>query len=486
MNEPARLRELLDTTVPRVADPGDWGAVVARAAAEQPARAIWRWLAPTLGVGTLVAVLAVLLVVARDSRDSMPARPVETIPKPTEPQPTEGERLFSESGCFSCHSVGAQGATGPGQDLTNEGAKARGIEWHVDHLRDPRSRVPGSTMPAFDGLSDEQLTQLATYLEGLGKAKTMYGALRQPQTDNDRRMASKAFGSNIDPMSLRIATRFEGWTLAVAESASDAAVCVVTVLDGTIEAGGFTNPPFCHPIPGIGPPSLARPLFPHASGIELENGRWINYVLVPDSVRRTRVNGRDVAIVNNIAVTTSGRPQTIEQLTPDGWWPPPGPKLASPDAYSVLQGQAQPGRDLQLTVHPDGIPLAPSVWKVAVPASADKLWVGRDPDRDFMCLYRPPDQAGCVSPESASAHSGVYIFDPATDTDAFDGSNRDPNWYWSRAFAGIVPDGYDTAQVGSRSVQVSDNVFLLSDPPPAVSSVIVRGPAGELRLRPPW
>ncbi len=78
-----------------------------------------------------------------------------------------GKQLFQESGCLNCHTVaGVGGNLGP--NLTEEGSKAHGIDWHVNHLKDPQSVVPGSPMPAFGNLSDQQLNELAHFLEGLG------------------------------------------------------------------------------------------------------------------------------------------------------------------------------------------------------------------------------------------------------------------------------------------------------------------------------
>lgn len=79
-----------------------------------------------------------------------------------------GEKLVRESVCLSCHTIGSQGAPGPGPNLTNEGAKNRGIQWHIDHLKDPPSKTPGSSMPSFAIFSDPQLNQIATFLDGLG------------------------------------------------------------------------------------------------------------------------------------------------------------------------------------------------------------------------------------------------------------------------------------------------------------------------------
>lgn len=79
-----------------------------------------------------------------------------------------GEVLIRGSVCLSCHTIGGQGAPGPGPNLTNEGAKNRGIQWQIDHLKDPASKTPGSSMPSFASFSDPQLNQIATFLEGLG------------------------------------------------------------------------------------------------------------------------------------------------------------------------------------------------------------------------------------------------------------------------------------------------------------------------------
>lgn len=94
-------------------------------------------------------------------------QPVVTIPA-SDTAAIAGEKLFRESPCLSCHTVGGSGAAGPGPNLTNEGAKARGIEWHIAHLKDPSSKTPGSSMPAFPNFTDEEFTNLATFLDGLG------------------------------------------------------------------------------------------------------------------------------------------------------------------------------------------------------------------------------------------------------------------------------------------------------------------------------
>lgn len=77
-----------------------------------------------------------------------------------------GATLFAESGCLSCHVYSGAGGQNLGApELTSEGAKGRGVQWQVDHLKNPAAVVPGSPMPPFAALGDENLTKIATFLE---------------------------------------------------------------------------------------------------------------------------------------------------------------------------------------------------------------------------------------------------------------------------------------------------------------------------------
>jgi mono/diheme cytochrome c family protein len=80
-----------------------------------------------------------------------------------------GLAVYSANGCASCHMIGGVGATGPGPNLTNESEKDRGIEWQIGHLKAPSEFTPGSAMPAYANLPDEDLQSLAVFLEGLGE-----------------------------------------------------------------------------------------------------------------------------------------------------------------------------------------------------------------------------------------------------------------------------------------------------------------------------
>jgi menaquinol-cytochrome c reductase cytochrome b/c subunit len=83
---------------------------------------------------------------------------------PAEAEP--GAILFAQSGCLNCHVYTGAGASNLGApELTEEGERGRGIQYQIDHLKCPSCVTPGSQMPAFDALSDEQLRNLAVFLE---------------------------------------------------------------------------------------------------------------------------------------------------------------------------------------------------------------------------------------------------------------------------------------------------------------------------------
>jgi menaquinol-cytochrome c reductase cytochrome b/c subunit len=78
----------------------------------------------------------------------------------------EGAELFAVSGCLNCHTYDGIGASSLGApDLTEEGTRNRGIQWQIDHLENPSAITPGSPMPSFADLGEENLRKLAVFLE---------------------------------------------------------------------------------------------------------------------------------------------------------------------------------------------------------------------------------------------------------------------------------------------------------------------------------
>jgi mono/diheme cytochrome c family protein len=78
----------------------------------------------------------------------------------------EGAEIFTQSACLNCHVYNGEGASQLGApELTEEGLRNRGIRWQIDHLKAPSSLSPGSPMPSFAQLGDENLRKLAIFLE---------------------------------------------------------------------------------------------------------------------------------------------------------------------------------------------------------------------------------------------------------------------------------------------------------------------------------
>jgi menaquinol-cytochrome c reductase cytochrome b/c subunit len=77
-----------------------------------------------------------------------------------------GGEIFAQVGCLGCHTYLNVGSTNLGApDLTDEGTKGKGIQFQIDHLKCPSCVTPGSAMPPFPDLGDENLRRLAVFLE---------------------------------------------------------------------------------------------------------------------------------------------------------------------------------------------------------------------------------------------------------------------------------------------------------------------------------
>jgi menaquinol-cytochrome c reductase cytochrome b/c subunit len=77
-----------------------------------------------------------------------------------------GANLFAESGCTNCHTYLGTGSSNLGApDLSAEGAKGKGIQFQINHLKCPSCVTAGSPMPSFAALGEDNLHKLATFLE---------------------------------------------------------------------------------------------------------------------------------------------------------------------------------------------------------------------------------------------------------------------------------------------------------------------------------
>jgi menaquinol-cytochrome c reductase cytochrome b/c subunit len=77
-----------------------------------------------------------------------------------------GAKLFAQSACTNCHTYLGTGSSNLGApDLSSEGAKGKGIQFQIDHLKCPSCVNSGSPMPSFADLGEDNLRKLATFLE---------------------------------------------------------------------------------------------------------------------------------------------------------------------------------------------------------------------------------------------------------------------------------------------------------------------------------
>lgn len=80
-------------------------------------------------------------------------------------QEIDGQRLFTELRCQSCHSIAGKGGTiAPALDTVGS---RQSKEWLANHFRNPQKVTPGTIMPNF-GLLDKEVEVLVVYMSSLG------------------------------------------------------------------------------------------------------------------------------------------------------------------------------------------------------------------------------------------------------------------------------------------------------------------------------
>ena len=140
-------------------------------------------------IGAFIVFLAV--VMAAVFIPGLVWTPPETIvAHPYTPEQERGRKIFYSNGCNYCHtqyvryydtglgsiSQGGSyiydnpmilGSERTGPDLSYIGRK-RDEAWEIEHWKDPRALSPMSIMPRFNFLSDQELSDLAAYINNLG------------------------------------------------------------------------------------------------------------------------------------------------------------------------------------------------------------------------------------------------------------------------------------------------------------------------------
>src|SRR5437763_16161099 len=78
----------------------------------------------------------------------------------------DGSHLVAESLYTNIHTYLGTGSSNlRAPDLSAEGAKGKGGQFQIDHLKCPSCVNPGSPMPSFKDLGEDNLHKLATFLE---------------------------------------------------------------------------------------------------------------------------------------------------------------------------------------------------------------------------------------------------------------------------------------------------------------------------------
>jgi quinol-cytochrome oxidoreductase complex cytochrome b subunit len=117
--------------------------------------------------------MGVLTYKGATARESLPSEVRAAVPGWAKKQgfsnnqlAVQGAQIFAVSGCTTCHvylGVGSSNLGAP--DLSDEGAKQKGLAFQIAHLRCPSCVNKGSPMPVFAPLGEDNLNKLAHFLE---------------------------------------------------------------------------------------------------------------------------------------------------------------------------------------------------------------------------------------------------------------------------------------------------------------------------------
>jgi cbb3-type cytochrome oxidase cytochrome c subunit len=124
-----------------------------------------------------------------------------------------GRQIYVREGCFYCHSQFTRlqdrgygplvaagdyvyeaphqlGTARTGPDLTNEGGRMSS-QWQKAHLVNPRAVKPGSIMPSFSYLSDNDMNDLVAYIQSLGNGRKTAHFVEAPDEYRDTTPAGR-------------------------------------------------------------------------------------------------------------------------------------------------------------------------------------------------------------------------------------------------------------------------------------------------------
>jgi menaquinol-cytochrome c reductase cytochrome b/c subunit len=116
------------------------------------------WKRPIASITGVMVIIAMAYLTYLGAASGSPSE----IELETQPQYEQGKQIVAQSGCLACHAIGENGSHGGlGPDLTEIGSM-------VPRLAIKRSVAVGpGIMPAYEGLGEEKLNQVADYLASL-------------------------------------------------------------------------------------------------------------------------------------------------------------------------------------------------------------------------------------------------------------------------------------------------------------------------------
>lgn len=93
------------------------------------------------------------------------ARQTEAVGSKSQPELIDhGRKLYRQEGCIGCHQLDGEGGKVV-PDLSVEVTRGRSDQWLVGHFKNPSAYTPGSVMPSFDQLTEDQLHALTMFLQ---------------------------------------------------------------------------------------------------------------------------------------------------------------------------------------------------------------------------------------------------------------------------------------------------------------------------------
>ena len=128
---------------------------------------------PVAIVGAILVVVSmgVLTYKGATAKEALASEVVQAVPTwaqrqgfSDDKQAIAGATIFASSGCTACHKYLGTGSSNQGApDLSAEGTKGHNEQFFKSYIADP-SKFGNTVMPKF-GFNDEQLTQLAAFLQ---------------------------------------------------------------------------------------------------------------------------------------------------------------------------------------------------------------------------------------------------------------------------------------------------------------------------------